>query len=311
MGIDSGNFAKIDNKRVLSQIVRAKITLWIHRFFDERGFLFVEPPVLHERVDNKKQEIYLPLHQDRYSLNSSNALYLGAYASFFGKVYAISPTFRDEEYTMNHLVEFRMLEVEAVNMEYGNLIPFVDSLFLFILRTITADESLRNYDSAIVERAAFLAETYHPLIKTYEEVLTELYHRNVCSLTAQTDISTMDYHVSEYIDAPLYITNYKFASWTAKRPAVDVVNAFNLILPGSYGELCEACERDNDVNLLRDKFQCAGITHLDWYVDSISKIHSARCGFGIGLERLLRWILGLPSIEESLFFPRTGINSDH
>ena len=78
----------------------------------------------------------------------------------------------------------------------------------------------------------------------------------------------------------------------------------NILLPETYGELCEGCERTNDVELLQNKIRLAKVEPIQWYVDSVKKIKTDRCGFGLGIDRLVRWIIGADQIRDTRFFPR-------
>lgn len=78
----------------------------------------------------------------------------------------------------------------------------------------------------------------------------------------------------------------------------------NLLLPESYGELCEGCERTDDVDLLQNNIRFAKADAIQWYVDSAKKNNTNRCGFGLGIDRFVRWIVGVDKISDTRFFPR-------
>ena len=130
---DNALFSKITNRTIEVQRLRSVILQLIHEFYSAEGFILVDPPILHEQIPQKKREFYLPQLNNKFSLNSSNALYLGAYASIFGKVYSISPTFRLEDDSLNHLKEFRMIEAEMVGVDYVELMDFVERFIRQVL----------------------------------------------------------------------------------------------------------------------------------------------------------------------------------
>lgn len=301
-------FKQITEERLLTQRIRGDVLLLIHHFFSSQGFILVDPPVLHEYIPQKRHEIYLPFHSEKYSLNSSNALYMGAYAALFERVYAISPTFRDEQNSVNHLVEFRMLEVEALGLTFAELPALIERFIVFLLKELAASKNVQK-NGALASRIDMLLERFHPQIERYDDFILKIRQRGGLELEAGTDVSDVDYEVSKFLRTPVFITDYprQLASWTAKPKNGDKALALNLLLPGSYGELCEGCERTNDVELLRYKMRCAGISCLQWYLDAIGRISAPRCGFGIGVDRLIRWIIGLPCVQDSLLFPRTKL----
>ena len=302
---DNTYYGRADDTILVTQRLRGDVLLIIHRFFSAQGFVYIDPPILHEQVQGKKHEVYLPLHDNRYSLNSSNALYMGAYAALLGNVYAISPTFRDEQDSVNHLVEFRMLEAEVLDMTYSELPDFVENLIKYVLKELLYSSFVRSR-KFLSERIDNLQTTFHPRRITFEAFIRELEYSGDTKLTQDTDLSDIDYEISKYIQEPVFIMDYprSLATWTAKPKNVVDAFAINLMLPDAFGELCEGCERTNDTNLLRYKMRCAGIENLQWYLNAVSQITAPRCGFGIGVDRLLRWIAGVPHIADCVLFPR-------
>lgn len=289
---------------ILAQRVRSDIVLGIHAFFQDREYIYVAPPILHESIANKKREIYLQELDNRYSLNSSNALYLSAYASQFEKVYSISPTFRKENDLQNHMIEFRMLEVETVGMTFAAMIEFIQELLVFLLDYVAHCKTATIYDG-LANRITSL-KSYFPLkCINYSDFTKNLWENTARYDYLNTDISDIDYLVTKSLEAPVIVIGYptRWASWTAK--SEDQVSlALNLLLPNTFGELCEGCERINNIEILHNKFKCAGITNLDWYLDVVKMISKPRSGFGIGVDRLIRWIIDADSIAETVFFLR-------
>lgn len=302
---DNLYFKQITEERLFTQRIRSEIMTLIHQFFSSNGFMLVDPPILHEQIPQKKQEIYLPLYKERYSLNSSNALYMGAYAALFGRVYAISPTFRDEQNSVNHLVEFRMLEVEALDMSFAELPAFIENFVLFILNGLASAKFVRE-NVPLARRIETLSVSFHPRTACYTDFVNEINRISELHLGLGIDPSNIDHEISKYMHEPVFLVDYprKLASWTAKQKNKSQALALNLLLPDTYGELCEGCERTNDVGLLQYKMNCAGVTCLQWYLNAIGQLSVPRCGFGIGVDRLVRWIAGLPNIQSSMLFPR-------
>ncbi len=302
---DNLRFRQITDALAAVQIVRGKVLRMIHKFFLEKDFTLVDPPIMHERITNKKHEIYLPLYDGRYSLNSSNALYMAACAALFGKVYAISPTFRDEQDSVNHLVEFRMLEVEMPGVCYRELPDFVEAILIFLLNELSTLPEIRRLP-LLWRRMETLLESFPFQRVPYEDFVRELGRAGGRKIRSGLDLSEIDYMVSAYIDSPVFVMDYprSLASWTAKRQGDAGACALNLILPETYGELCEGCERTSDVALLRRKIEGVGIDNLQWYLAAVERIHAPRCGFGIGVDRLVRWITGSAHIRDTVLFPR-------
>lgn len=304
MNSDNEYFNMFDYKRV-AQLIRNSVIKLSHRFFEKQNFVYVDPPILHESIINKKNEIYISDFDNKFSLNSSNALYLGAYASEFKHVYAISPCFRNEKDSINHLMEFRMLEVEVIDMNFDEMIEFIINYIKYILRGVSNEKWIKDYP-LLLKRDILLLEKFDPKKISYEEFVDMIRTESDYTITEETDLSDIDYIVSKYIDSPIIIVDYpqRIASWTSKLKSNGSNYAMNLILPETYGELAEGCERTNDTALLQYKMDCANITNLQWYIEAVRNIYASRCGFGMGIDRLIRWIIGSKDIKETVLFPR-------
>lgn len=302
---DNDLYKAINDTSVFAQLVKSKIYTLIYSFFDINNYIFVDPPILHEFISNNKNEFVLKYAEGNYSLNFSNALFMTAYAAKFSKVYSISSTFRIEKSSINHLIEFNMLEVESVGMNFNELISFFESLLKFILKSLMKDEFITN-NRILYKRLKLLYSLFPAKIVRYCDIIEKLKIEYNYEIDESTDLSSIDCIISTFFNTPTFIVDYPFnlASWTSKPKDNLTSYAFNFILPDSFGELCEGSERNNDIEFLKNKIQKANITSLDWYISSINEIKTSRSGFGMGIERLLRWILGEDKISSVNFFPR-------
>ncbi|HIV39722.1 MAG TPA: hypothetical protein H9747_12135 [Candidatus Blautia stercorigallinarum] len=302
MNTDNAYYWSITETKRQAVLVRSEIERLTCKFFFDRDFIFVEPPVLHEAIANKKSEIYIPLYNGKYSLSSSNALFMGMYASEFNKVFTISKCFRDECDTLNHLVEFDILEVEMLNCTMDDMIQLIQSYLEFVLDQLSESSSIKSL-SELTARIMKLKDELTPHIMTYDDFVSNL---SGDDYDERTDISDVDYLVSKQLKEIVIIVDYptRFATWTSKNIGNGKSIAMNILLPETYGELCEGCERTNDVELLQNKIRLAKVEPIQWYVDSVKKIKTDRCGFGLGIDRLVRWIIGADQIRDTRFFPR-------
>lgn len=299
---DNIRFQEITDETLMIYQVRSDILKLTHNYFGEKGFRLVDPPTLHEQIRNKKNEVYISSLNGMYSLSSSNALYMGAYAAIFGNVYTISTCFRDENDSVNHLVEFKMLEVEMLKCSFDELLDCVELYIRFILDGIS-----EKYSTTVLGiRIKRLINEFKLLRVPYNEFIDEINKRTESVVDFGIDLSTIDTIVSQQIDRPTFIIDYPFslATWTAKPKAKSIAYAFNLILPESFGELAEGCERNNDIDVLKYKFKCANIVNLEWYINATEKISTNRSGFGIGIDRLVRWIVDADDIRKTNLFSR-------
>lgn len=302
MNTDNTYYWSITEIKRQAVLVRSEIERLTSKFFFDKNFIFVEPPILHEAIANKKSEVYVPLYNGKYSLSSSNALFMGMYASEFNKVFTISRCFRDECDTLNHLVEFDILEAEILNCTIDDMIQLIQSYLEFILGQLSKSSPIKA-SSDLTTRITKLKDEFTPHIMTYDDFVSNL---SGDDYDTRIDISDIDYLVSKKLKEIIIIVDYptRFATWTSKNKGNGKSIAMNILLPESYGELCEGCERTNDVELLQNKIRIAKVEPIQWYVDSVKKIKTDRCGFGLGIDRLVRWIIGANQISDTRFFPR-------
>jgi asparaginyl-tRNA synthetase len=301
-GEDNTRFEHFCEKTKEIQNFTSKILYQTVSFFTERDYMLVEPPVLHEHIQNRKKGIPVSLCNKQYDLNASNALYISAYATIFGNVFAISPTFRKEKQSNNHLIEFRMLECESSNSDFQQCIELMQNYIRFILKAMTEQFT----GSVFEKRLNSLQENLKFDTVTYKELISIL-KTNAVSIDYGDDLSDCDLEVSSILHNPTFVIDYPHppATWTAL-PKNDVTYTFNFLLPNGFGELAEGGQRNNDYTFFQEKFKKPGLEKLTWYADAIKKNPCIRSGFGLGIERLVAWLIGLTNIRETVLFYREG-----
>lgn len=299
--IDNRAYEKVNTKIIEIQYIRSEILKNTVDFFSRRNFSLIDPPIIHEYIPNKKSEIYFSMDERMFALNSSNALYLSTYAVMLRKVFAISPTFRKENVSDNHLTEFRMLEVELLDCSFDGCMELVDEYIKSMLLCLCN----MKRKTVFSERFEELYSNFQIDIQSYSVIIEKLQSQGY-AIGYGADLSDYDTEVSGIIKTPTFVIDYPFpiASWTAQPKEQKIAYAFNLILPNQYGELAEGCQRNNDYKVLENKFMIANIESLDWYVSAIKSCNSDRSGFGLGIERLIKWVIGSTNIKDTVLFPR-------
>ena len=143
----------------------------------------------------------------------------------------------------------------------GGVFTFVEEFVRYILVNLDNDTSLDLSNDAKT-RIAYLQESFNPIRMDYMTFLDKLRQRETITDPTQLhDLNNVELQILRHVSSPTFVFNHPSASWAAKRTDLQHVNGFNFILPNAYGEVCEACERENDVDVLRYKFRCAGITN--------------------------------------------------
>jgi len=299
--IDNRAFERLDEVFIEIQLIRSEILKNTVDFFIQRDFSLIDPPIIHEYIPNKKSEIYITISDKEYALNSSNALYLSAYAIMLEKVFSISPTFRDEKIPKSHLSEFRMLEVELLNCSFDGCVELVCDYIKSMLHSLCNMQKRTCFATRIDE----LHSNFKVDFRSYSDVIEKLQMTDP-TIQQGVDLSDYDDKVSSIITNPTFVIDYPLplASWTALPKMGKTAYAFNLILPEQFGELAEGCQRNTDYKAFEYKFKKTGIQSLDWYINAIEGCCSERSGFGLGIDRLIRWIVGCENIADTVLFPR-------
>lgn len=300
IGEDNFCFRQFCEQKKEIQVFRSVLLCKTISFFNENGFMFIDPPILHEHVKNRSENIQVLMQDKKYDLNASNALYMSVYAAIFGNVFSISPTMRLEKQSDNHLIEFRMLECEISNNGFQQCIEFIKRYILFIIK-IMADSFL---GSVFEKRLSLLHEEIKFDSMTYKELILKLKSKNV-SIEYGNDLSECDLEISKLLQNPTFVIDYPHppATWTALAKN-DTTYTFNFLLPDGFGELAEGGERNNDWEYFMNKFNQLDLSSLTWYADAIKNNPCRRSGFGIGIERLIAWLIGSNAIHETVMFYR-------
>lgn len=299
-GEDNICFKQFSTIKKEIQIFRSFLLNKTILFFNERGFMFIDPPILHEHVKGRSEVITISLQDRKYDLNASNALYMGTYATIFENVFTISPTMRIEKKSDNHLIEFRMLECESSNCDFQQCIELTQNYIRFICEVM-----IKQFNGSIFENR--LHSIYDNLIfntMTYKEIIS-LLKANGISIKYGDDLSFCDLVVSKMLNNPTFIIDYPCppATWTAL-PKDDTTYTYNLMLPDGFGELAEGVQRNNNWVVFRNKFERLELFSLLWYADAIEKNPCIRSGFGLGIERFINWLTGTRQIQETVLFYR-------
>jgi asparaginyl-tRNA synthetase len=304
---DNDLYKRINDDILQLQTMRSVVLTATIDYFSKNKFMLIDPPILHEPINNKKEIIKLNLNEDPYNLNMSNALYMSTYAMLFDRVFAISPTFRNERQSNTHLFEFRMLECEAVNIGFSGCIDIIKSYIKYIIDELLKLEFTQNVASRLeVLKGNLSYETI-----SYKDLIFQLNHKGT-SIEYGNDLSDSDFEISKFLKKPTFVVDYPCppATWTAlpKNPLESrETYTFNLLLPDGFGELAEGGQRNNDYHVFERKFESAKIDSLQWYKESIRKNPVIRSGFGLGIDRLVCWLSGTVDIRDVVLFYR-GVN---
>lgn len=291
--------------------VRSELEQAIHDFFYERGFLRVDTPVLTaaigERAGLFETEYF---DEGKAYLAQTGQLYGEAAAAAFGRIYTFGPTFRAEKSkTRRHLTEFWMIEPEVAWYDSDDNMRLQESLVSYLvaraLERCAPELAELERDTS---RLACVAPPFPRL--DYGDVVVTLQQKG-SSIVWGDDLGAEDESlVVEDFDRPVFVMNYPReakAFYMKENPADPrTVLCDDLLAPEGYGEIIGGSQREDDHDRLLRRIREEGLPEdaYGWYLDLRKYGTFVHSGFGIGLERTIAWICGLPHLREAIAFPR-------
>jgi asparaginyl-tRNA synthetase len=291
--------------------VRSELEQGIHDFFYEREFLRVDTPILTAAI-GERSGLFSTEYFDEGNayLAQTGQLYGEAAAAAWGKIYTFGPTFRAEKSkTRRHLTEFWMIEPEvAWNDSNDNMVLQEDLVSYLVQRALDKcsaqlAELERDLSKLEVIKAPFIRLEYSDAI--------DLLHRKGSATKWGEDLGAEDESliVADY-ERPVFVMNYpkEAKAFYMKENPNDprTVLCDDLLAPEGYGEIIGGSQREDDYDKLLERIIEEGLdpTAYAWYLDLRRYGTFVHSGFGIGLERTVAWICGLPHLREAIAFPR-------
>lgn len=291
--------------------VRHTIVQAIRDFFDERDFTLVDAPIFTPSACEGTSTLFeTDYHGDKAYLTQSGQLYMEAAAAAFGKAYCFGPTFRAEKSkTRRHLAEFWMVEPEVAFMDLDGDMDLAEEFLCFIVERVLEK---RRPELEILERDISKLEAIQapfPRI-TYEQaigILLEAGHEAKFGDDLGGDEETI---VSKKFDRPVIVHRYPAAmkAFYMKKDPNDARLALcmDVLAPEGYGEIIGGGQREDDLETLEASIHAHKLPPeaFDWYLDIRRYGTFPHAGFGLGVERAVAWICGLPHVRETIPFPR-------
>ncbi|HTH66495.1 MAG TPA: asparagine--tRNA ligase [Gemmatimonadales bacterium] len=293
--------------------VRHEVIQAIRDFFYERGFVLVDTPILTGSIGEQAGTLFATDYFDlgKAYLAQTGQLYVEAAAAALGKVYCFGPTFRAEKSkTRRHLTEFWMVEPEvAWNDSDANMRLQEDFVSYIVRRCLER----RRPELAELERDVAPLEAcippYHRI--SYTDAVEKLKGLGA-DIEWGRDLGGDDETLlARQFDRPVMVYNYPKAvkAFYMKENPADPRTVLNndMLAPEGYGEIIGGSQREDDYDKLRDRIRAEGLPEeaYAWYLDLRKYGTFVHAGFGLGVERTVAWICGIPHIREAIAFPRT------
>ena len=326
--------------------VRSLTAYALHKFFQERGFVYVHTPIITgsdcegagemfrvttmdmENVP-KTEDGAVDYTQDFFgketSLTVSGQLNAETYAQAFGNVYTFGPTFRAENSnTTRHAAEFWMLEPEMAFADLEDDMDLAEDMLKYVINYVmeNAPEEMNFFnsfvDKGLIDRLTNVATSEFARI-TYTDAIEILKKHNdkfEFKVSWGIDLQTEHerYLTEEVYKRPVFVTDYPKdikAFYMKQNPDGKTVAAVDCLVPG-IGEIIGGSQREDDYEKLATRMEELGMKTEDYgfYMD-LRKYGSTRhAGFGLGFERCIMYLTGMGDIRDVVPFPRTVNNCE-
>lgn len=324
--------------------VRSVLAYAIHKFFQERGFVYVNTPIITAsdaegagemfnvnafdlnnlpRLENGEIDFSEDFFGKSAHLTVSGQLNGETYAHAFKNIYTFGPTFRAENSnTVKHAAEFWMIEPEICFADLEDDMNLAEDMIKYIFSYVLEQcpeemEFFNNFiDKGLLERlnnvisSDFGRITYTDAIKELEKANDQFEYKVEWGIDLQTEHER--YLCEKVFEKPVFVTNYPKeikAFYMKQNPDGKTVAATDLLVPG-VGEIIGGSQREEDYDKLvtRIKELDMPLENYDWYLDLRKYGSVEHAGFGLGFERAIMYLTGMQNIRDVIPFPRTPGN---
>jgi asparaginyl-tRNA synthetase len=326
--------------------VRSVAAYAIHKFFQERDFIYVHTPIItgsdaegagemfrvttldfDKTPRNEKNEVDFTkdFFGKETNLTVSGQLEGEAYCLAFNKIYTFGPTFRAENSnTPRHAAEFWMIEPEIAFAGLSDNMKLAEDMLKFTIQYVLehCSEEMNFFnsfvDKSLLERlgnivnAKFGHITYTEAIEILKNSGERFEYPAEWGLDLQTEHER--YITEKHFGKPVFVTDYPKeikAFYMRMNDDNRTVAAMDLLVPG-VGEIIGGSQREERLDYLEKRINELGLNKEDywWYLDLRKYGGTRHAGFGLGFERLIMYLTGMTNIRDVISFPRTPKNAE-
>jgi len=292
--------------------VRSQVEFAIRDFFQARDYTLIDSPILTPAACEGTSSLFeTEYFGETAYLSQSGQLYLEPAAAALGKVYCFGPTFRAEKSkTRRHLTEFWMVEPEVAWLRFDGLLDLCEEFLSEVVSRVleTCPEDLERLERNVSKLEPTTKRPYPRL--DYAEAVAKL-EKLGSDIKFGEDLGGDDETMlTELYDRPLLITRYPAAvkAFYMQPDPEDPGRALavDVLAPEGYGEIIGGSERSDSLGHLERKIAEHELPReaFEWYLDVRRYGSFPHSGFGMGLERFVAWVCGVPHLRETIPYPR-------
>ncbi|MBI2045737.1 asparagine--tRNA ligase [Candidatus Pacearchaeota archaeon] len=294
--------------------IRSTVIGALHEYFRSKGFYeFQSPIIIPGGAEEGPTMFEVKYFDKKMYLCQTWQLYAEAAMYSLEKIYCVAPSFRAEKSkTSRHLTEYWHTEMEVAWANLNGLMNYAEEMIKYVLKKVLEKNKT---ELEILERDVKKLE---PSLKkkfprvTYDEALKFLKEKKKMNVPWGKDLRTIEEEkFMESHETPVFVTHYPketMAFYKPKDPKnPKVARCFDCLAPEGNGELIGGSERDTDIEELKKSLKAKGekLEDYSYYFDIHSYGAIPHGGFGLGTERLIKWVCGLDNVKDAIGFPRT------
>ena len=321
--------------------VRSIAAYAIHKFFQEKGFVYFHAPLittsdcegagemfqvttldLDKVASNKEVDYSKDFFGKKANLTVSGQLEAETFALAYKKTYTFGPTFRAENSnTKTHANEFWMIEPEMAFCDLNGDMDIMEEMLKYIVNyTLENCPDEINFFDKFIENGL-----KDKLTKLVNSKFTRISHHDVIEILQKANVKwefepiqgediarEHEKYITEYFNGPVFITNWPKdikAFYMKQNDDGKTVAAVDLEVPGA-GELMGGSQREESYEKLVKRMKEMNVPATDWYLNLRKYGGCVHSGFGMGFERLLIYLTGVENIRDVIPYPRTPGNCD-
>ena len=300
-------------KKVLR--IQHTICMAAREYLNSLGFTELLPPIIGPVTDpgiRGAKQVTFDFYGREYKVMSSAILYKQMAAAALGKIYFFSPNIRleplDSVKTRRHLVEFVQLDIEEAYADYFKAMELAEGLLVYIIKKV-----LKEHEEDLKELGRELKVPRRPFKKLTHKEAVDLLRSHGYDIPYNTEIPWYAEEIlSKMFDEPFFVYDYPrgargfYDREDPERPGI--LRDFDLMYPEGYGEAASGAEREYEVEKVVARMRSTGENpaKYGWYIEMLKLGIPPTAGFGIGIERLTRFICGLKTVWEARPYPKVA-----
>ncbi len=294
--------------------IRSTVVGALHEYFRSKGFYeFQSPIIIPGGAEEGPTMFELNYFGKKMYLAQTWQLYAEAAMYALEKIYCIAPSFRAEKSkTSRHLTEYWHTEMEVAWADLDDLIDYAESMIKYVIKKVLEKNKseLKILGRDIKKLQPSLRKKFPKI--TYDEALKILKEKKKMKVKWGKDLRTIEEEkLMELYDTPVFVTHYPKEAMAFYKPRdpknPKTARCFDMLAPEENGELIGGSERDTNIKELKKSLKAKGekLEDYSYYFEIHQYGAIPHGGYGLGTERLIKWICGLDTIKDAIGFPRT------